>query len=238
MRSSDSTDSGAASGQQDEIDFGGHRFLLRKGLVQDVIQDLAVPPPFVIQGRVETTECRCGTVGFKSHPSRQFGQLPFVRRKGVGLLIEHDLQEMLDMPQKDVPVFEDVAFQACQATGCFELGDAVERIAGPNGRELATVQQLQELDDKLDIANTAPANFHILGHGAGTNRFLFHLPLEQLDVDNVTMAEERPIDPRIHPLTNASSQIQTARHRASLDPRLAFPIATFGLVILPAPPTR
>ena len=48
-----------------------------------------------------------------------------------------------------------------QAAGVFQLGDGFERVAGAQVRQIAAVEQLQELDDEFDVADAAVAGFDV-----------------------------------------------------------------------------
>ena len=109
--------------------------------------------------------------------------------------IEHDLQPMLDLAQEAVVVFQDRALLVRQAAGILKLGDGLQRVAGAQLRQVAAVEQLQELDDELDVADAAAAGFHVAIVGPFAFAALFDPPLEGLDAADVGPAEIAAINP-------------------------------------------
>ena len=103
---------------------------------------------------------RCGVLVI-AHPHRQLGQLVAIVRQQVRLQIEHDLQAMLELAQHAVVVFEHGPLLGRQAAGLFQAGDGVERVAGADFGQRAAVEQLQELDHELDVADAAVAGLHV-----------------------------------------------------------------------------
>ena len=50
-----------------------------------------------------------------------------------------------------------------QAADLFQLGHGLQRVAGAKLGQVAAVEQLQELDDELDVADAAVAGLHVAG---------------------------------------------------------------------------
>ena len=90
-----------------------------------------------------------------------FAQLVAVVGQHVRLQVEHDLQPVLDLAQEAVVVLQDRALLVRQAAGLLEPRDGVERVAGADLGQGAAVEQLQELDDELDVADAAVAGLHV-----------------------------------------------------------------------------
>ena len=82
-------------------------------------------------------------------------------RQQVRLQVEHDLQAVLDLAQEAVVVVEDRPLLVRQAADAFQLGDRLERVAGAQLRQIAAVEQLQELDDEFDVADAAVAGLDV-----------------------------------------------------------------------------
>ena len=96
---------------------------------------------------------------------------------------------------------------------------------------LAAVQQLQELDDKLDVANSPPARLDLDLGRAGRDRALLDPPLERLDLGNLGGAQIAAIDKRLDRLEKSLAQREIARDGAALDERLALPGPAAGHVV-------
>ena len=106
---------------------------------------------------------------------------------------------MLDLAQKAVVLFEHRPLLGREAAGFLEPGDRVERVAGANFGQVAAVEQLQELNDELDVANAAVAGLHVAQLAAFALGALLDAPLERLDAGDVGQAEIAAIDPRLEP---------------------------------------
>ena len=81
---------------------------------------------------------------------------------------------MLDLPQHAVVVFELRPLVGRQRAGFFQAGDRLQRVARADLRQRAAVEQLQELDHELDVANAAVARLHVSQIAA----FAFHALLD------------------------------------------------------------
>src|SRR4051812_2674630 len=110
----------------------------------------------------------------------------------MGLPVEHDLQTMFDLAQEAIGVIEELRFFMGNAANGFERAQRLERVALPQFRQIAAVEQLEELNDEFDIANAAVARLHLApAHPAalkrenrmrrGLARLLFDTPLDRLD---------------------------------------------------------
>ena len=111
------------------------------------------------------------------------------------LQVEHDLQPVLDLPQEGVVLFEDRPFQVRQAADALQLGERLQRVAGAQLGQVAAVEQLEELDDELDVADAAAAGLHVAGAAADVERLLLDPPLQGLDAADVGVAQVAAIDP-------------------------------------------
>ena len=149
-----------------------------------------------------------------THPHGQLGQLVAVVRQHVRLQVEHDLQPMLELAQDVVVVFEHGPLLGREAAGLFQPGDRVQRVAGANLRQGAAVEQLQELDHELDVANAAVAGLHVPQVAAFAFGALLDAALERLDARDVGEAEIAAINPRLEPREQIAAQARDRRRSA------------------------
>ena len=113
------------------------------------------------------------------------------------LEVEHDLQAMFDLAQKPVVLLQDLAFLHRQAADAFQLREGLERIAGSNLREVAAVEQLQELDAELDVANPAVPGLHVASVSPFDVRAVLNAAFQGPDAGDVRTAQVAAIDPRL-----------------------------------------
>ena len=77
------------------------------------------------------------------------------------LQVEQELQAMLGLAQEAVGVVEDAVFLIGQAADVFQGLQGQERVALADVRQVAAVEQLQELDGELDVADAAVAGLDL-----------------------------------------------------------------------------
>ena len=138
---------------------------------------------------------------------------------------------MLDLAQEAVGVVHDMPLLGAQAADLLEPGDRLERRDVADLGILAAMQQLEELDDELDVANPAAAGLDLDLGGAGRDGALLDPPLEGLDLGDLGGAEIAAIDKRLDRLEKGLAQREVAGDRAALDQRLPLPGAAAGHVI-------
>ncbi len=158
-----------------------------------------------------------------------------VGRKQMRLQIEHDLQPMLDLAQEAVMLFEERALLVRQAADTLQGSDGGQRVAVAQGRQIAAVEQLQELDHELDVANAAAPGFDVVGVVAFTDRAPLDATLQGLDAGDVGQAQVTAIDPGFEIIEESFAQFEIAGHDARLDERLAFPGAALHVVVAHGP---
>ena len=73
---------------------------------------------------------------------------------------------------------------------------AVERVGVPDLGVLAAVEELEELDDELDVADAAAAGLDLDLGGAGRDGALLDPPLQRLDLGDLGRAQVAAIDER------------------------------------------
>src|SRR6516162_2234189 len=76
------------------------------------------------------------------------------------LQVKQQLQSMFDFTKKSVGILEDAVFLIGQAADALEGGEAEQRVALTQLREIAAVEELQELDGEFDVADTASPGFN------------------------------------------------------------------------------
>ena len=81
--------------------------------------------------------------------------------QGVDLLLGHQLEAVLDGAQQAVGVVEGPGVVGLDVAAGAQLGQGVEGGGRPQGGVVAAVDQLQELDGELDVADAAPAPLHL-----------------------------------------------------------------------------
>ena len=86
-------------------------------------------------------------------PAGEILQFGFVLGQLVRLLIVHQLQRVLDRPQKHVAVGEQAVFVGVQKSALGQPHQGVERVEAADGRLFAAVDQLQVLHDELNVAD-------------------------------------------------------------------------------------
>ena len=79
----------------------------------------------------------------------------------VRLAVEQDLEPVLDLAEEAVGVVHDASLVGGQAADLLELGDGRERVGAADLGVLAAVEQLEELDDELDVADPAVAGLDL-----------------------------------------------------------------------------
>ena len=114
---------------------------------------------------------------------------------------------------------------------CSEPLDRDERVAGADLRDGAAVEELQELDDELDVADAAAARLHVPLGDAGVLGVLLDAPLEALDAGDVGEAEIAAVNPGPQLVEVLLAQLDVAGDGAGLDVRLPLPGAAAGVVV-------
>ena len=128
--------------------------------------------------------------------------------------VEHDLQPVLELAQEAVVVFQLGPLLGRQAAGFLQPGDRVQRVAGADLGQGAAVEQLQELDHELDVADAAVAGLHVPQVAAFAFGALLDAPLERLDAGDVGQAEVLAIDPGLEPCEQLAAQARGRRRSA------------------------
>ncbi len=161
--------------------------------------------------------------GLIAHAQRQLAQLVVAVGQPVRLQVEHELQAVLGLAQEAVGVVEDAIFLIGQAADVFEGVQGLEGVALAHVGQVAAVEQLQELDGELDVADAAVAGLDLVVAVAGLPGLLLDAPLQRLDLVDLGDAEILAIDERLDGLQELLAQAQVAGDGADLDQRLPFP---------------
>ena len=143
-------------------------------------------------------------------------QLLAAGRQHMRFQIEHDLQPMFELAEHVVVVFELGPLIGRERAGFFQAGDRVERVAGADFGQRAAVEQLQELDDELDVADAAVAGFDVADFAAFAFGALLDAALERLDARDVGEAEILAIDPRLEPSQQLLAEVADRRRSGGL----------------------
>ncbi len=195
--------------------------------MQQVIEDPPVQlglAPIVAEEPVRRAAPRLPVAGRRvAHPQGQRAHGLHVARHLVRLPVEDDLEPVLDPPEESVCVVHDVPFLGAEAADPLELRDGVERVAAAHLGVLAAMEELEELDDELDVADAAAAGLDLDLGRPGRDGALLDPPLEGLDLGDLRGGEVSAIDERGDRLQEGPAQRQVAGDRPALDQRLAFP---------------
>ena len=167
---------------------------------------------------------------FVAHPQGQHSQFGIIGRHRMRLQIEEDLQAVFDLAQEIVIFVEQDVFLVGQAAALLQLGHGLERIAGSQLRQVAAVEELQELDHELDIAYAAVADLHVADLVVAVD-LLFDPPLEGLDAADVGPAQVAAIDPGRNLRKEMVAQVQVAGNGPGLDISLPLPSSPANVVV-------
>ena len=127
-------------GVQHQIGLGLPVFVIREGVVQQVVQDLAIEFRTPLQFGAKYLQCRALIGIFKTHPQGHTPQLSLIAGQGMGLQIEHDLQAMFELAKEGIVFFENRAFLMRQAANLLECRDRIERIGSANLTQITAVE--------------------------------------------------------------------------------------------------
>ena len=81
-----------------------------------------------------------------------------------------------------------------QAADLLELCDGLERVGVPDLGIFAAVEELEELDNELDVADAAMAGLDLDFRCARRDRALLDPPLERLDLGDLGRTQVAAID--------------------------------------------
>ena len=204
--------------------------ILRKGVVQQVVEDATVHVGRLGQFLSQPIGGRLACA--VAHAHRQPRKLRRIPGHHVRLAIVEDLEPMLDGAQERVGAFQNAAFLVGQSARLRKPPHRLERRARADLRRVAAAQELEELDRELDVADPAPAVLDVGVIGPVADGTLFDPSLERLDPADVGARQPAPVDPRLHLGEHPPSQRLIAGDAPGLHPRLPLPGATVAVVIL------
>src|SRR5581483_4765171 len=147
----------------------------------------------------------------------------------MGLLTVAQLQAMLHLAKKFISIIQLVKFAAGNVTFVMELLQREQGAAGPQPGLSASVDPLQALHEKFDVANSAAVQLHINGlagrvkHWPGMTASM-HAVASMKRGFNGLEIDLRGIDVRLHRTDKFARQARVAGRVTHLDKRLAFPI--------------
>ena len=158
---------GVGRGVEDEVDdrVGRRPLVVAEGVVEEVVEDLPVQLGL---GAVVGEEPLGGAGpvfpdarGRVAEADRQGALLFEVAGHLVGLAVEHHLEAVLDAAEESIRVLHDPALLGGQAADVFEAGHRDEGVGVADLGILAAVEELEELDDELDVADAAAAGLDL-----------------------------------------------------------------------------
>jgi hypothetical protein len=213
----------------DQIDLRLGLSVLGKRIVEQMIQNFAVHRRAVGIVTFERGQRRrAGRVG---EAAGKLAEFVVAHRHVVGLQIEHDLQSVLHLAEETVVVLQDGLLLMRQAARRGEPLDGDERVARSDLSDGAAVEELEELNDELDIANSAAARLHVPFRDARVLGVLLDLSLEPLDAGDVGEAQVAAVDPRPQVMQIFLAEVEVAGDRPGLDVGLPLPRAAAGVVV-------
>ncbi len=229
---------GIGIGVEYEVDdrVGGRAIVAAEGIVQQMIED---PPVQLGLALVVAKEADRGSgpllpgTGRRvAHPEGQCAHGLHLTGHLVCLPVEDDLEPVFDPPQEPVCVVHDVPLLGAEAADPLELRDGVERVAASYLGVFAAMEELEELDDELDVADAAPPRLDLDLRRAGRDGALLNPALEGLDLGDLGRGKVSAINERGDRLLERPAQRQIAGHGPALEQRLAFPGPPSGHVIV------
>src|SRR5690349_11888713 len=116
------------------------------------------------------------------------------------LQIEQELQTVFDLAQKAIGIVENAILLIGEASHPFQSGQRQQGIALPKFRQVAAVEQLQELEGELNIADAAASGLDLGGADAGLAGLVLDAPLHHLDLVDLGETEIFTVDKRFNGL--------------------------------------
>ncbi len=222
--------------QSGEELLGGLAFVARGGLnrtgerlEERPVEQTLVDPANEIRGPVVLGLERVGA-GEPERP-RHGGACVPVRREVVGLQVAHHLEPVLQPAQEPVGVGEGVGVLLRDVALVRERRECGERVGLAETPIPAAMDDLEELDGELDVADAAAAAFDLRELLAATPDVLLEPDLRAADLVDRGLVEVARIRELAHALDERGGEGQVARGGARLDHRLAFPGGGFALVV-------
>src|SRR5262245_4162216 len=117
-----------------------------------------------------------------THAQGELAQFVLALGEAMRLQVEQQLQAVLDSAQEAVGVVEDAIFLVGQAADALQGGQCEQGVALAHLRQLAAVEELQELDGELDVANAPASGLDLGGTDAGPTGLVLDAPLDRLDL--------------------------------------------------------
>jgi len=145
------------------------------------------------------------------------------RRQGVDRLFGHELQSVLDGPEQPVGVVQRPGVGGVDVAARPQLAQRLEGGGGAERGVVATVDELQELDGELDVADAAAAPFYLPVGEAPAGQFALGPGLHGPDGPQVLGAERPAPQPSLGLLQEAPAQIRVAGDGARLQQGLELP---------------
>ena len=106
---------------------------------------------------------------FHTHPPGETGAIKLIPRQGLGLFVINALQQVFQPPQEEIGLAQDPVIACRQQVQLGDGGQGWQQGAGLQRGFTSPTNQLEHLDDKLDLANTACPQLDIVFQAATTH---------------------------------------------------------------------
>ena len=198
------------------------------GRVLEQVRIMGFDPPEVRQ-QVRSERLRIGI----SEERRQVPQSGLVGGQGVGLLVVHHLQPVLDLAQVAVNGDQVVRGLRRDAGLCGQGAQGIDGGDAAQFRLAAAPDELLGLDEELDLADSPAAELDVVpGQRDGAAAPVgVDLALDRVDVLDGGEIQVLAPDERRQPFEEGGPGLAVAGHRARLDHGGAFPVLTQAFII-------
>ncbi len=173
----------------------------------------------------------------KIEPQREKRQFAAVFGQRMRLLVIHQLERVLDRPEKRVGADQPAILVRVDPGKVGQSHQAVERVDAADLRRLVSVGQLQELRDEFDVADRAGPRFDFAPVAAAACQIGFNASLHPADA-LANFFRRRPEKQRLDPFEKLLADRGIAGNDAGLEEGLPFPQHSVGLEIGDVPVDR
>src|SRR5262249_5405453 len=174
---------------------------------------------------------RSAAGGTVTHAQGELAQLVLAGGQPMRLEVEKELQAMLGLAQETIAGFEKVVFLARQAPDLLQRLHGQQRIALANRRQVAAVEELQEMDGEFDVADAAVTGFDLGVADAGPAGLVLDAPLDRLDLVDFGETQILAVDEGLDGAQELLAELLVPGDGPNLDERLALPRAPEGIVV-------
>ena len=168
--------------------------------------------------------------GEPERPRQRGARVP-VGREVVGLEVAHHLEPVLQAAQEPVGVGERLGVLVRDVALVGEHGERPEGVGLAEALVAAAVDDLEELDRELDVADAAAAALHLGELLAAAPDVLLEADLRAADLVDRGLVQIARVDEAGDAVDEGVAEGRVARHRARLDHRLALPGGGLAFVV-------